>query len=179
MALQHRQQPLRQEKFGSTLVSCYYFLFQHLSCTEVHPSFWFIGTQYQVLDIVGEGAYGIVCSAVHRPSGRKVAIKKIVPFDHFMFCLRTLRELKLLKFLSEAGVSENVCSRFSFILFFLFLFSLRLMFEQDYLHPGYHKTTFIRSIQRGLSYLSSSSLIQDIRSALFFFSTSDSRVDGD
>ena len=67
------------------------------------------GTQYQVLDVVGEGAYGIVCSAVHRPSGRKVAIKKITPFDHSMFCLRTLRELKLLKFLSEAGVSENVC----------------------------------------------------------------------
>ena len=66
------------------------------------------GTQYQVLDVVGEGAYGIVCSAVHRPSGRKVAIKKIAPFDHSMFCLRTLRELKLLKFLSEAGVSENV-----------------------------------------------------------------------
>ncbi|CAA7264289.1 unnamed protein product [Cyclocybe aegerita] len=68
-----------------------------------------VGTQYQVLDVVGEGAYGIVCSAVHRPSGRKVAIKKIAPFDHSMFCLRTLRELKLLKFLSEAGVSENVC----------------------------------------------------------------------
>jgi len=66
------------------------------------------GTQYQVLDVVGEGAYGIVCSAVHRPSGRKVAIKKIAPFEHSMFCLRTLRELKLLKFLSEAGVSENV-----------------------------------------------------------------------
>ena len=68
----------------------------------------FKGTQYQVLDVVGEGAYGIVCSAVHRPSGRKVAIKKIAPFDHSMFCLRTLRELKLLKFLSESGVSENV-----------------------------------------------------------------------
>jgi mitogen-activated protein kinase 1/3 len=67
-----------------------------------------VGTQYQVLDVVGEGAYGIVCSAVHRPSGRKVAIKKIAPFEHSMFCLRTLRELKLLKFLSEAGVSENV-----------------------------------------------------------------------
>lgn len=73
-----------------------------------------IGTQYQVLDVVGEGAYGIVCSAVHRPSGRKVAIKKIAPFDHSMFCLRTLRELKLLKFLSEAGVSENVCWQSSF-----------------------------------------------------------------
>jgi mitogen-activated protein kinase 1/3 len=68
----------------------------------------YTGTQYQVLDVVGEGAYGIVCSATHRPTGRKVAIKKIMPFDHSMFCLRTLRELKLLKFLSEAGVSENV-----------------------------------------------------------------------
>ncbi|KAF9528431.1 kinase-like domain-containing protein [Crepidotus variabilis] len=69
-----------------------------------------VGTQYQVLDVVGEGAYGIVCSAVHRPSGRKVAIKKIAPFEHSMFCLRTLRELKLLKFLSEAGVCENIIS---------------------------------------------------------------------
>lgn len=69
-----------------------------------------VGTQYQVLDVVGEGAYGIVCSAVHKPTGRKVAIKKIAPFDHSMFCLRTLRELKLLKFLSEAGVSENIIS---------------------------------------------------------------------
>jgi hypothetical protein len=41
-----------------------------------------------------------------------VAIKKIAPFDHSMFCLRTLRELKLLKFLSEAGVSENVSFTF-------------------------------------------------------------------
>ncbi|KAG9019344.1 MAP kinase Pmk1 [Tulasnella sp. 427] len=69
-----------------------------------------VGTQYQVLDVIGEGAYGIVCSALHRPSGRRVAIKKIAPFEHSMFCLRTLRELKLLKFLSEAGVCENVLS---------------------------------------------------------------------
>lgn len=73
-----------------------------------HRLWYCAGTQYQVLDVVGEGAYGIVCSAIHRPSGRKVAIKKIAPFDHSMFCLRTLRELKLLKFLSEAGVNENV-----------------------------------------------------------------------
>ncbi|KAG8990632.1 MAP kinase Pmk1 [Tulasnella sp. JGI-2019a] len=69
-----------------------------------------VGTSYRVLDVVGEGAYGIVCSAVHIPTGRKVAIKKIAPFEHSMFCLRTLRELKLLKFLSEAGVSENIIS---------------------------------------------------------------------
>jgi len=67
-----------------------------------------VGTKYQVLDVVGEGAYGIVCSALHKQSNRKVAIKKISPFDHSMFTLRTLRELKLLIHLSEAGVSENI-----------------------------------------------------------------------
>lgn len=51
-----------------------------------------------------------MASAVHRPSGSKVAIKKIAPFDHSMFALRTLRELKLLKYFAEEGVSENVSS---------------------------------------------------------------------
>lgn len=59
----------------------------------------------------------MVASAVHRPSGSKVAIKKIAPFDHSMFALRTLRELKLLKYFAEEGVSENV-SPFSLVNFF-------------------------------------------------------------
>lgn len=42
--------------------------------------------------------------------GIKVAIKKIQPFDHTLFALRTLRELKLLKYFSEHGVSENIIS---------------------------------------------------------------------
>ncbi|KAF9010288.1 kinase-like domain-containing protein [Cyathus striatus] len=52
---------------------------------------------YHPMDIIGEGAYGVVCSAVHTPTQRKVAIKRITPFDHSMFCLRTLREIKLLR----------------------------------------------------------------------------------
>ncbi|ORX39893.1 putative mitogen-activated protein kinase CPK1 [Kockovaella imperatae] len=67
-----------------------------------------VGHAYQVLDVIGEGAYGVVISALHRPSGTKVAIKKIAPFDHSMFALRTLRELKLLKYFAEEGVSENI-----------------------------------------------------------------------
>lgn len=66
------------------------------------------GSNYKVVDIIGEGAYGVVASAMHRQSNTKVAIKKIAPFDHTMFALRTLRELKLLKYFAEEGVSENV-----------------------------------------------------------------------
>lgn len=45
-------------------------------------------------------------SALHVPSQRKVAIKRITPFDHSMFCLRTLREIKLLRHFHH----ENIIS---------------------------------------------------------------------
>ena len=66
------------------------------------------GENYEILHRLGEGAYGTVASARHIPSGREVAIKKILPFEHTLFCLRTLRELKLLKFFSETCMNENV-----------------------------------------------------------------------
>ena len=47
-----------------------------------------------------------ISSAIHKPSGQKVAIKKITPFDHSMFCLRTLREMKLLRYFNH----ENIIS---------------------------------------------------------------------
>ena len=48
----------------------------------------------------------VASSAIHKPSGQKVAIKKITPFDHSMFCLRTLREMKLLRYFNH----ENIIS---------------------------------------------------------------------
>jgi mitogen-activated protein kinase 1/3 len=65
-----------------------------------------VGDSYKVQDVIGEGAYGIVCSATHLPSQRRVAIKRITPFDHSMFCLRTLREIKLLRHFHH----ENIIS---------------------------------------------------------------------
>lgn len=61
---------------------------------------------YKVREIVGEGAYGVVCLAVYTPTNQEVAIKKIVPFERLMLCLRTLRELKLLKHFAH----ENIIS---------------------------------------------------------------------
>ncbi|EJD04172.1 CMGC/MAPK protein kinase [Fomitiporia mediterranea MF3/22] len=69
-----------------------------------------VGSDYRILHVLGEGAYGTVVAALHEPSGTHVAIKKILPFDHTLFCLRTLRELKLLKFFSQTAVNDNIIS---------------------------------------------------------------------
>ena len=106
-----------------------------------------VSEQYEILDIIGEGAYGVVAyhlknqdadnfrSALHRPTGQKVAIKKITPFDHSMFCLRTLREMKLLRYFSH----ENVP-----------LFKIRS--NKDHFNPRHSKTKEFRYIHRSLSH---------------------------
>ena len=72
-----------------------------------------VGADYKLLHSLGEGAYGTVVAALHRPSGRQVAIKKVLPFEHTLFCLRTLRELKLLRFFSDTCQNENVSAVFA------------------------------------------------------------------
>ncbi|QLG73238.1 hypothetical protein HG535_0E03220 [Zygotorulaspora mrakii] len=67
-----------------------------------------ISSEFQLKSLLGEGAYGIVCSAVHKPTGEVVAIKKIEPFEKPLFALRTLREIKLLKHFQH----ENIISIF-------------------------------------------------------------------
>ena len=42
------------------------------------------------------GAYGMVVSALDAAKGKKVAIKRVSPFEHHTFCQRTLREIKIL-----------------------------------------------------------------------------------
>lgn len=67
-----------------------------------------ISSDFQLKSLLGEGAYGIVCSAIHKPTGEVVAIKKIEPFDKPLFALRTLREIKILKYFQH----ENIISVF-------------------------------------------------------------------
>jgi serine/threonine protein kinase len=50
------------------------------------------------MQVIGAGAYGMVCSALDRPSRKQVAIKKISSaFSLVQVAKRTLREIKLLK----------------------------------------------------------------------------------
>lgn len=67
-----------------------------------------ISSDFQLKSLLGEGAYGIVCSAIHKPTNETVAIKKIEPFDKPLFALRTLREIKILKHFQH----ENIVSIF-------------------------------------------------------------------
>ena len=72
-----------------------------------------IDKRYEIIDPIGQGAYGVVVAAkdttVVEDSGESnlVAIKKIVKaFEHRVFSLRTYRELKIQRLLDH----ENILS---------------------------------------------------------------------
>ncbi|XP_064180615.1 mitogen-activated protein kinase 7 isoform X1 [Anguilla rostrata] len=57
-----------------------------------------VGEEYDIIETIGTGAYGVVSSARRRDNGQRVAIKKIPnAFDVVTNAKRTLRELKILK----------------------------------------------------------------------------------
>uniref|UniRef100_A0A096LSF6 Mitogen-activated protein kinase n=1 Tax=Poecilia formosa TaxID=48698 RepID=A0A096LSF6_POEFO len=57
-----------------------------------------VGEEYDVIETIGTGAYGVVSSARRRDNGQQVAIKKISnAFEVVTNAKRTLRELKILK----------------------------------------------------------------------------------
>ena len=60
---------------------------------------------YDPIENIGIGAYGVVCSAMHRKTKEKVAIKKIPNiFDHPVIARRTYREIKILKHFKHDNV---------------------------------------------------------------------------
>ena len=55
-------------------------------------------TDYEAIEKIGSGAYGVVCSAVHKKTKEKFAIKKIPNiFEQITIAKRTYREIKILK----------------------------------------------------------------------------------
>ncbi|KAJ8399973.1 hypothetical protein AAFF_G00407030 [Aldrovandia affinis] len=57
-----------------------------------------VGEEYDIIETIGTGAYGVVSSARRRDNGQRVAIKKIPnAFEVVTNAKRTLRELKILK----------------------------------------------------------------------------------
>ncbi|XP_075687057.1 mitogen-activated protein kinase 7 isoform X2 [Rhinoderma darwinii] len=64
-----------------------------------------VGDEYEIIETIGTGAYGVVSSAQRKETGQKVAIKKIPnAFDVVTNAKRTLRELKILKHFKHDNV---------------------------------------------------------------------------
>ncbi|CAL5052854.1 unnamed protein product [Urochloa decumbens] len=63
--------------------------------------------RYEILEVIGKGSYGLVCSAKDKQTGEKVAIKKIHNiFEHTSDAARILREIKLLRLLRHPDIVE-------------------------------------------------------------------------
>lgn len=50
---------------------------------------------YEPIKAIGRGAYGVVCSALNKKTGEKVAIKKVgAAFENLVDARRALREVR-------------------------------------------------------------------------------------
>jgi len=68
-------------------------------------STFLLDQRYNIIETIGNGAYGVVVSALDTVTGERVAIKKIEKaFEHSTFTKRTLRELKILRLLQHENV---------------------------------------------------------------------------
>lgn len=66
---------------------------------------WEIGSDFEVVKILGKGSYGEVCEAIHKPTKTTVAIKKVKGlFEDLVDCKRVLREVCILKRLQHPNV---------------------------------------------------------------------------
>jgi len=70
---------------------------------------WEVGADYECIKQLGQGSYGMVCSALHKPTGKKVAIKKMDGvFEDEVDCKRILREINLVRKLQHPYVIKVI-----------------------------------------------------------------------
>ncbi|KAJ7699709.1 putative MAP kinase, partial [Mycena olivaceomarginata] len=130
---------------------------------------------YQLLHLMGEGSYGQVAAAVHKPTRSPCCNQEIIPFHHRIFCLRTLHELKLLRFFSDAGIISIIdiikpptLDSFTEIYFVQELMQTdlhRLIYTQEDLTDD-HVQYFVYQALRALKFIHSADIIhRDLKPA--------------
>ena len=87
--------------------------------TTVRGTDFEVGTRYTDLKWIGEGAYGMVCSATDTTTANqdRVAIKRIKTLSHPLSWQRTLRELMILQRFNH----ENIIGRCNLLYFVLWV----------------------------------------------------------
>lgn len=80
---------------------------------QVMGSTFELPSQFEIVNVVGSGAYGVVVAVRNKagdPSECQYAIKKIEKaFEHKVFAQRTLRELKIMRLLNHENVLQ-ICN---------------------------------------------------------------------
>ncbi|XP_058508669.1 mitogen-activated protein kinase 3 [Solea solea] len=126
-----------------------------------------VGPRYTNLSYIGEGAYGMVCSAMDNVTTQRVAIKKISPFEHQTYCQRTLREIKiLLRFNHENIIGINDILRARNIDNMRDVYIVQTLMETDLYKllksqrlSNDHVCYFLYQILRGLKYIHSANVL--------------------
>ncbi|KAM4531926.1 mitogen-activated protein kinase 3 [Odontesthes bonariensis] len=126
-----------------------------------------VAPRYTNLAYIGEGAYGMVCSAMDNYTSQRVAIKKISPFEHQTYCQRTLREIKiLLRFRHENIIGINDIIRARHIDSMRDVYIVQTLMETDLYKllksqrlSNDHVCYFLYQILRGLKYIHSANVL--------------------
>ncbi|XP_067683969.1 uncharacterized protein [Haliotis asinina] len=125
-------------------------------------------TDYKPIENIGIGAYGVVCSATHKKTQDRVAIKKIPHvFDALTVTKRTYREIKILKHFNHDNIinireilkPKQEHFQEIYVVFDLMESDLhRIIYTQQELTEE-HIRYFLYQILRGLKYIHSANVI--------------------
>jgi mitogen-activated protein kinase 1/3 len=134
---------------------------------EVHGQLFDVAPRYVGLTYIGEGAYGMVVSAMDTIKRERVAIKKISPFEHQTFCQRTLREIKILtRFKHENIINIQEIIRAPSVDQMKDIYIVQCMMETDLYKllktqklSNDHACYFLYQILRGLKYIHSANVL--------------------
>lgn len=123
-----------------------------------------VDARYKLIESIGNGAYGVVCSAFDTKTAAKVAVKKIPrTFDVLTVAKRTYRELKILRHFRHDNI---ICIRdimkppedeedFNdvYVVFDLMEADLHQIIHSDQPLTDEHVRYFLYQILRGLKYI--------------------------
>ena len=146
---------------------------QGANCVTVRGQNFDVGPRYTDLQYIGEGAYGMVVSAIDNSvtdpnsKDRKVAIKKISPFEHQTYSQRTLREIKILtRFKHENIIDIRDIIRATTIDQMKDVYIVQCLMETDLYKllktqtlSNDHICYFLYQILRGLKYIHSANVL--------------------
>ncbi|XP_030066018.1 mitogen-activated protein kinase 7 [Microcaecilia unicolor] len=129
-----------------------------------------VGEEYEIIETIGTGAYGVVSSARRKDTGQQVAIKKIPnAFDVVTNAKRTLRELKILKHFKHDNIiaikdilkPTVPCSDFKSVYVVLDLMEsdLHQIIHSSQLLTLEHVRYFLYQLLRGLKYIHSANVL--------------------